>query len=147
MLDSLLPARRLREALRRAAATHPAEDVTGPRQLLVDVSEIARSDAATGIQRVVRGILLQLLRCPPPGYAVRPIYASSGEGYRHAERYRARLLAQNCDSRDLAVEAHRGDVFLGLDLAASVIPRQRRTLRRWKRDGVKLHFLVHDLLP
>lgn len=48
----------------------------GRRQLLVDVSIIAGHDAGTGIQRVVRALLLELLRDSPPGFEVRPVRAT-----------------------------------------------------------------------
>ncbi|MDK9719322.1 MAG: hypothetical protein OEL57_15680, partial [Trichlorobacter sp.] len=47
----------------------------GKRQLLVDVSEIIKQDARTGIQRVVRGVLCNLMANPPEGYRVRPVFA------------------------------------------------------------------------
>jgi hypothetical protein len=54
------------------------------RQLLVDVSVIYQSDARTGIQRVVRSLLVQLLAAPPAGYQVCPIFATRRQRYSHA---------------------------------------------------------------
>jgi hypothetical protein len=59
-----------------AASTTLAPLNTSPKQLLVDVSVIYQSDARTGIQRVVRSLLLQLLATPPAGYSVCPVFAT-----------------------------------------------------------------------
>ena len=148
-LLAILSARGARQVLALTAATldEPCEE-NRPYQLLIDVSEIVRNDAKTGIQRVVRNILLQLLRKPPFGYVIRPVYASRHEGYRNAERYRAALLGQDCgENADLPVRTRPGDIFLGLDLAAHLLPYHHRTLGEWKAGGVKLLFLMYDLFP
>ena len=119
------------------------------RQLLVDVSVIHRQDARTGIQRVVRSLLLQLLQSPPLGYEVRPIFATKKMAYHYAytdflTHSNAEMLAQPTAQR-ISVQA--GDVFLGLDLAAHVLPRHGAQILGWKRAGVKVHVLVYDFLP
>jgi glycosyltransferase involved in cell wall biosynthesis len=45
------------------------------------------------------------------------------------------------------VEAGDGDIFLGLDLSSSILPKHERTLARWKERGVALNFYLYDLLP
>jgi glycosyltransferase involved in cell wall biosynthesis len=45
------------------------------------------------------------------------------------------------------VLARRGDVFLGLDLAAHLLPQMEGDLARWRRDGVAINIMVYDLLP
>lgn len=149
MLYSLLTAGAARKMARLGAATSiTAGELQSPGQLLVDVSEIAKNDAGTGIQRVVRNILLQLLREPPSGYVIRPVYASRHEGYRYAERYRAALLVEDCgENPDLPVRTRPGDIFLGLDLAAHLLPHHHHTLGQWKAGGVKLLFVMYDLFP
>ncbi|MDB5974300.1 MAG: glycosyltransferase family 1 protein [Nevskia sp.] len=150
ILFSFLTAGCARKAV-ALVTTRPVEidTIRATRQLLVDVSEIVKRDAGTGIQRVVRNVLIQLLRNPPCGYEIRPVYASRHECYRYAEQYRAALLAQDYDheNSDLPIETHHGDVFFGLDLAAHLLPHHHRALGQWKSDGVKLFFLMHDLLP
>lgn len=118
------------------------------RQLLVDVSVIYRSDARTGIQRVVRALLLQLLASPPSGYEVRPVYAALRHGYRFANPEFLTHPHVVTDTADLdSVIAGNGDIFLGLDLAAHLLPRHSSQVLQWKRAGVKIHVLVYDLLP
>ena len=117
-----------------------------PRQLLADVSVISQSDAGTGIQRVVRELLRELISNPPPGYEVRPVYATRLGGFRYADQYCSKLMGKSIGS-SLPVRVQAGDVFLGMDLAAHTLPRHHVELARWKASGVKFFFLVYDLLP
>ena len=119
------------------------------RQLLVDVSALVYQDRKTGIQRVVRSILLQWLNDPPEGFQVEPIYAISGHhGYRYARRWISRFLNIPDDwAEDLPVEVWEGDVFVGLDLNQHVVCAQKHFLWSWKNRGVKVWFIVYDLLP
>lgn len=120
-------------------------------QLLVDVSVIHQSDARTGIQRVVRALMLQLLMAPPTGYRVRPVFATRQHGYRYASpdfldpAPEAPGAAASPVHADVQVEC--GDLFLGLDLAAHLLPRHQAQVLRWKRRGVKVHMVVYDLFP
>lgn len=118
-----------------------------PRQLLVDVSVVYRSDARTGIQRVVRALLLQLLKSPPLGYSVRPVFATAKQGYCYANPNFLEPLSSASASVGTAVAVKNGDLFLGLDLAAHLLPRHQAQVLAWKRSGVKVHMLVYDLLP
>jgi glycosyltransferase involved in cell wall biosynthesis len=121
------------------------------RQLLVDVSVIHQSDARTGIQRVVRSLLLQLLQAPPAGYRVCPIFATRQHGYCYAAPGFLDQPAQAPDAAGRPVQAEvqvqSGDLFLGLDLAAHLLPRHQAQMLHWKKSGVKIHVLVYDLLP
>lgn len=118
-----------------------------PRQLLVDVSVIHQNDARTGIQRVVRSLLLQLLQTPPVGYRVLPVFATRGHGYCYASLNFLQQPAHVQNAVGRPVQAHGGDLFLGLDLAAHLLPRHQAQMIHWKRSGVKVHVLVYDLLP
>lgn len=141
-----LPVWLARQCVRELAAS-VAGSLVHTRQLLVDVSVIHSSDARTGIQRVVRALLLQLLKAPPLGYKVCPVFATKQHGYCHAA---PDFLTQtdNVSPRlKEPVQVQDGDIFLGLDLAAHLLPRHQAQLLKWKRHGVKLHVLVYDLLP
>ncbi len=143
-----LPAPLLR---RRWAARRPRADAAVPavRQLLVDVSVIARMDQRTGIQRVVRNLFRQLLEAPPAGFRVRAIAATRGRGYRYLPDnfLDLPLPRQRPEVSGEAVQGGPGDLFLGLDLAAYIVHRHAGELLRWKRDGVRIAFMVYDLLP
>lgn len=119
------------------------------RQLLVDISELVRHDARTGIQRVTRAILNEWLQTPVPGWRLEPVWANQDEqGYRYARQYTSNFMGLPSDwALDEPVQAYPGDVFLGLDLQPTVIPAQRPTLREWQTRGVRVCFVVYDLLP
>jgi glycosyltransferase involved in cell wall biosynthesis len=118
------------------------------RQLLVDVSELSQRDAKTGIQRVVRSILTEWLTNPPIGWRVEPVYATARSPYRYAKKLAAKILDQHChDLQDEVIEFAPGDVFLGLDLAPAVVPSKHEFLQLLRRQGVRVEFLVYDLLP
>jgi glycosyltransferase involved in cell wall biosynthesis len=119
------------------------------RQLLVDISELVQRDARTGVQRVTRSMLRELLLSRPGGYSVEPVYATTERpGYRYARAFTRKFRGQNPDEReDDPIETQPGDVFLGLDLQAHVVVAQKQQLEMMYRSGIKIYFLVHDLLP
>lgn len=124
-------------------------DEPAPRQLLVDVSELIKHDARTGIQRVVRNILREWLKDPPAGYLVAPVYATAQEPYRYARRYAREFVgAQPTDAlADDVIECAAGDIFFGLDLQPEVVPAHAATYSAMRAQGVKVVFMVYDLLP
>ncbi|AXK64698.1 glycosyltransferase family 1 protein [Burkholderia sp. IDO3] len=119
------------------------------RQILVDVSEFCQNDAGTGVQRVVRNYLDCLLKHPPAGYRVEPVYATLTHGYRYARRFTQKFLGAPVDEsiRDSDVQWQRGDVFLGLDMQHSVQIAQAAFYQKLRQQGVCVKFLVYDLLP
>jgi glycosyltransferase involved in cell wall biosynthesis len=140
-LADRLPGRRVRP---KAALTRPAG---APRQLLIDVSVIFRHDAKTGIQRVVRAIWDQLPHFDLTGVEVVPVFASRHHGYcRAPDDFLAHAEDRPADElRLIAVGA--GDMFLGLDLAAHLLPYHEGQVRAWKAAGATIHLVVYDLLP
>lgn len=119
------------------------------RQILVDISELVVQDVRSGIQRVVRGVLLELLRTRTVGFRFEPVYASAdAEGYRYARRWTMEFLGLPPQGfEDEVVEAHQGDIFLALDLNHRVPLMQAPLYRRWRNLGVLTYFVVNDLLP
>lgn len=124
--------------------------LSAQRTLFVDVSDIARMDLKTGIQRVVRRITEELLRNPPSGWRVEPVYERAGRYYL-ARQYTHGLLGLSLPESnwrpDVEARPASGDRFLGLDWAQPMVRRARGTLGRWKAVGVQRFFVVYDLLP
>ena len=135
-------------ALTAAAIGFNTARVTG-KQLLVDVTELARHDAKSGIQRVVRSLLLELLKQPPAGYTLCPVYFD-GFQYRHAKRFMVRFLQLSAQelkaSFDEVAEINQDDVYLGLDLNPTLVHKQQAMLQHWQCLGVSVYFVVYDLL-
>lgn len=123
------------------------------RRLFVDVTVLAQNDLRTGIQRVVRGLLLELLKAPPPGYRVEPIRLSDVTGqwrFFLARRYTEQVFTGTSDVLlDEPVELAEGDIFLGADFhTGGVVEADRAGLfRDWRRRGVRISFIVYDILP
>jgi len=104
---------------RAIVASYPAESMGrgGIRQLFLDVTPLVLlGDRRTGIQRVTRAILAQLLPSPPPGYRVEPIFRAPQQGNYYTPRYVKKCLAlADFTQQDGPVAVNPGDVFLGLD--------------------------------
>ncbi|GEP30092.1 hypothetical protein TPL01_12300 [Sulfuriferula plumbiphila] len=114
------------------------------RQLLIDVSAIAQADAGTGIQRVVRNLYQALLAAPPEGYRICPVAATRKQFYAYLP---TGFLQQPARSASAPIQVCAGDIFLGLDLSAHIVPHHMPALFRWKQQGVRMSFVIYDLLP
>ncbi|KVD55723.1 glycosyl transferase family 1 [Burkholderia ubonensis] len=117
------------------------------RQLLVDISELVRVDARSGIQRVVRNLLKEWLESPPDGFRVEPVYATTKDSYRYARDFTMRLMGfEDGWLQDEPIDYAAGDVFVGLDLQPQVVPAQRAFYQSLRLQGVQVKFVVYDLL-
>jgi glycosyltransferase involved in cell wall biosynthesis len=118
------------------------------RQLLIDVSELSQRDSATGVQRVVRSYLFNMLNNPPSGFKVLPVYATQRETYRYASVFIAKCFNQEANKIiDQPIRWQRGDMFFGLDMQHHVQLLHAETFAQMRNDGVSVKFMVYDLLP
>jgi glycosyltransferase involved in cell wall biosynthesis len=151
LLSSIAPflgEERNEELLRLATQIAENRAAGDERQLFLDISELCKNDAATGVQRVVRSYLLHLLNNPPPGFRVEPVYAVIGENYRYAYSYAANVLGRPVPTeRDPLLRWQRGDIFFGLDMQHHVQLEQAEFYSQLRKNGVVVKFLVYDLLP
>ena len=119
------------------------------KKLLVDVTELVRFDAKSGIQRVVRSILLALHQDTPSGYELCPIYFD-GFRYLHAKSFMATLTQQpkkvQRASFDEVAEFNQDDVYLGLDLNPGLTVKLEATYQHWLALGLQVYFVVYDIL-
>jgi glycosyltransferase involved in cell wall biosynthesis len=119
----------------------------GNKTLLVDLSSLIDEDHKTGVHRVTKSILQELLANPPAGYRVEPIYAREQQYY-YARSLTCRLLGlESYGLLDEVVEFKRDDIFLALDLAVHTMPQMEAVLTLHRARGVKLYWVVYDLLP
>jgi len=122
-------------------------------QLLVDVSAIVHVDLQTGIERVVRAQLLELVASPLSGYRVEPVYLYNSNGnwhYHYARSYGWRLLeVPYFPPGDEKVDFTRDDILYIPDLKAhSVVSAHKDGLfRAIKIVGTTINVLIHDILP
>lgn len=118
------------------------------KQLFVDISELVHRDGKTGIERVGKNLLHQLLEQPPVGFRVEPVYAAREHGYRYARTFTAQFLKIPPDGlQDDPVETWAGDVFFGMDWQPVVVPDHHDWLQEIRQRGVCTYFLLHDILP
>ncbi|MFC4930349.1 glycosyltransferase [Massilia sp. GCM10023247] len=131
-----------------------APDALAPRQLLVDVTNIARNDLKTGIERVVRTQLLELLQLPDSGMRIEPVYLCHEGGVtrcRYARRYTFALLGipELAERGDDLVEVRAGDIYYSADYSPHAVmdAANEGLFADWRMRGAEVHFLLHDLLP
>ena len=118
-------------------------------QFFVDITELALRDAKSGIQRVVRSILLALLENTPKNFKLCPIYFD-GVQYRHAAIFIQKLKiieSENIiDLRDEVIDINQDDIYLSLDLNPELTIKLESVYQYWKSIGVSVYFVVYDIL-
>jgi len=139
---------------RFAGSLAQAHDPLLPRQLLVDVTAIAQNDLKTGIERVVRTQLLELLHLTDSGLRVEPVYFCHEDGVtrcRYARRYAFELLGVPplAEVGDDLVEVRAGDLYYSADYSPHAVMNaaSEGLYADWRMRGVEVNFLLHDLLP
>lgn len=138
--QAILPRKLLSRRARRASATSTSDERRPT--LYIDLAIISSHDAGTGIQRVVRALALAIARRASHDWEVRFVSAKRKRRY-HVIDWPNGAGAGSVDS----IRATPGDVFLGLDYSLDTLRWHRGQLKRFRRDGGSLWFLVHDLLP
>jgi glycosyltransferase involved in cell wall biosynthesis len=126
------------------------QNTTGLKQIFVDVTAIVRDDLRTGIQRVVRSVLNNLFEKPPDGFRVEPVYRIGGQpAFRYARWYVCHFLGIDdvVELEDAPIFMSKGDIFLGLDFDPALDTDRRAFLREQSQRGLKIVFIVYDLLP
>lgn len=119
---------------------------TTSRQLLLDISEIAQRDAKSGIQRVVRSLLKELIENPPQETDVYPIYFD-GIRYNYAHAYTAAFTGKPFQGEtDEVVDFCQDDIYLSLDLNLAMTAAMQDFHRHLQCRGIKLYFIVYDIL-
>ncbi len=138
------------QAMAEAAASCAMLSLPAPlekRQILFDVTAIARNDAGSGIERTVRNLLIAMIEAPPAGFRIEPVRADGGSLIL-ARDYACRLLGiRKFPLGDEPAHPRPGDVYFMADLDHSAVRRHRELYRALRLHGVKTAFMVHDLLP
>lgn len=117
-----------------------------PKQLLLDISAIVQRDAKSGIQRVVRSLLREFVVNPPQDIDVRPIYYD-GSHYKYASAFTATFTGkQSREVVDEIVDFRQDDIYLALDLNASLTAAVHDFHMHLQCRGIKIYFIVYDLL-
>lgn len=133
--------------MRKLASNFPA--LSEIKQIFIDVSELVVRDSRSGIQRVVRSILRELLNAPPTGYRIEPVFAmQSQQGYFYARKFTCDFLGitDSAWAVDQEIDFSSGDIFIGLDLQPHIASAQKNYISQLKAKGVKISYVVYDLL-
>jgi glycosyltransferase involved in cell wall biosynthesis len=123
------------------------------QQLFVDISAIIYHDCKTGIQRVVRAQLLELVKNPPAGYRIEPVYFQSKNNnveYYYARNFTAQMLGISPQGMiDAPIDIVCGDIFYGLDYYPLTVMQACKAglFAKWRAQGIIIYFLIYDLLP
>ncbi|MBJ9027110.1 glycosyltransferase [Citrobacter braakii] len=125
------------------------EPIPRKRKLFIDISELIQRDAKSGIQRVVREVINNLLIKSPKDYNVELVYATNdSDGFFNARKYGCKILnIPDHWAEDNPIDYYPGDVFLGLDLQPEIVRSQYKKLKEMHNDGVHISYVVYDLLP
>jgi glycosyltransferase involved in cell wall biosynthesis/SAM-dependent methyltransferase len=116
-------------------------------ELWIDVTMLSKTDGKTGVHRVVKNILTQLIVNPPDNISIRPIYMNEEGQMLYANAYlRSAYGNIFVPEKDETIEARKGDTYLGLDLTAHLFPQTNFVLQKWKSNGVKIAYVVYDLI-
>lgn len=145
------------EALIRLSQTiainHPLPQPAN--RLFLDITVTCGDDYKTGIQRVVRSILIELISSQIEGWRVEPIRLTNKGNewhYRLATKYVCSIMGFDDVSKSIyeeVVEPKNGDILLVLDLTGSyLISAEKAGLySQYRNIGVKIYAVVYDLLP
>ncbi|TYT75294.1 glycosyltransferase [Desulfobotulus mexicanus] len=143
------------EDIRKTALSLARNFPPRPREkhLFLDVTATSSRDLKTGIERVTRAIMLELIQSPPPGFRTEPVYLHKEKGdwnYRHARSYTLSLIGhpQKNPNDDIA-EIFAEDIILGLDISGEkLIEAEKQGLfKDYRNNGTRIFFIIYDLLP
>jgi len=121
---------------------------TGSRRVLVDITEIIRLDARTGIQRVTReffGGLASIAR-EKSGFEVEP-FCWTEHGIHYAREYARSQLGVPCAGQDEPLRVWPSDLVFMLDSSWWLPERFDDFHERARLAGGEVVWMVHDLIP
>jgi glycosyltransferase involved in cell wall biosynthesis len=119
----------------------------GQRRILIDVSEVVRADARSGIQRVVRNFCIGLHALTQSGEFDLRLIQWTETGMRYANDYARNSLGLSVDGIDSYVEVRSNDLLLMLD-SSWLAPERFDGFHAqiWKAGG-EVVWMVYDLIP
>lgn len=121
---------------------------SGRRRVLVDISEVIRLDANSGIQRVVRNHCFGLLRLASEGgeFDVEPIHWTP-DGLRYARSFCRSRFGVDISGNDDLVEVQGFDIALMIDSSWWSPDRFTEFHRDIQNRSGEVVWMVYDLVP
>lgn len=120
------------------------------RHLYIDISCLVHFDHATGIQRVVRAIMAELLADSTLDQKVSLIYSYAGHTrfyHVHRDENGKPNPIPEDHLNNYVVDFSDGDMILILDLHPGSLISKRSELERLHSRGIRVCVVVYDLLP
>lgn len=123
------------------------------KQILVDISGITTFDPKTGISRVVKSQFIELFKLKQNLYEIKAIYLkkiNQNYYYFYANSYMKNDLKLDIkENQDKQVIVNKNDILYISDLSPLSITQalNEKIFERYKNLGIKIVFLVYDLLP
>lgn len=112
---------------------------------MFDVSHLIRRDVHTGVQRVVRSLLIEFLNHPPMGFEIVPVYVNDRGQLMRSSTFSAKMLGKTVWSADdLPVLVRDRDIWFTAD---TYLQYPKHVLHELVKHGVRIVFTVYDLLP
>jgi glycosyltransferase involved in cell wall biosynthesis len=119
----------------------------GAKQLLIDVTNVVKSNSPTETECDTQSSLLALIADPPQGFRIEPVRAVAGS-YLYARRFACACLSLPDEGfADDPVMTHRGDIFIGLDWCPNLVPSLKPWFLEQRRQGTQIIFVARDLAP
>jgi glycosyltransferase involved in cell wall biosynthesis len=116
-------------------------------RLLIDMSQLARLDHGSGIQRVVREIGRRVLEAAPGGRRGDAVRVHEGR-LRYTYEAPLRILGHApLGVSELPADVCIGDVLLCADMNAEMSQAEFAELRRIRLSGMRIIPVIYDLLP
>lgn len=137
------------DAVRFARLFAELSDAAKGGTLHLDISILVAHDAKSGIQRVVRNILSQLIKTADPLCRVELVYFDTGTArFVRAASFAARFFSETVTlATDPPVKFRPGDTYVALDLSHHHAACAQAILTEEQRRGVTVCYVVYDLLP
>lgn len=119
--------------------------------IYIDITQLRMVDYGTGIQRVVKAIISEVLKNKIDGFNIELVYIENFNGvwqYKRALDFEKKYFDLEIVEENYVIEPKNGDIFLGLDLVSDIIDAEHQGLfSKWRCRGVEIIFVVYDILP
>lgn len=118
------------------------------KHLYLDISEIIKVDARSGIQRVVKALINELVFKPIEGYITYLVYIDENFDYRIANQFTYQLLGIDDNvTENTIVNFRREDILYLIDFAPELQAKMIACYKQLRQQGTQVITLVHDLIP
>lgn len=119
----------------------------GRRRLFWNIGPLAFREETSGVARVTRSLLHALTEDTSGDYAVHPVYTTGYcSGYVHACSF-TRNSDRPGEAPDMPVIFRKGDILLSPVPDTREVESHFQVLKALQQKGVRIIFLVHDLIP